>query len=51
MQWTLTDSRRTPEVFLPALQARALPLTLISHRDTQRGFIKQQLDKKPASCG
>lgn len=46
VQWTLTDSRRTPEAFLPALQARALPnLTLISHKDTPRGFIKQQLDK------
>lgn len=45
VQWTLTDSRRTPAAFLPALQARNIPnLTLISHKDTQRGFIKQQLD-------
>jgi len=45
VQWTLTDSRRTPDAFLPALAALNLPnLTLISWRDTQRGFIKQQLD-------
>lgn len=45
VQWTLTDSRRSPDAFLPALKALALPnLTLISYRDTQRGFIKQQLD-------
>lgn len=46
VQWTLTDSRRTPEAFLSALKEKNLPnLTLISHNDTQRGFIKQQLDK------
>jgi len=46
VQWTLTDSRRTPEAFLPALKAKKIPnLTLISYKDTQRGFIKQQLDK------
>ena len=46
VQWTLTDSRRTPEPFLPALKAKSIPnLTLISHKDTPRGFIKQQLDK------
>lgn len=46
VQWTLTDSRRTPEAFLPALKAKQIPnLTLISHRDTQRGFVKQQLDR------
>ncbi len=45
VQWTLTDSRRTPAAFLPALAAKQLSnLTLISHKDTQRGFIKQQLD-------
>ncbi|HEX4940404.1 MAG TPA: ELM1/GtrOC1 family putative glycosyltransferase [Candidatus Kapabacteria bacterium] len=45
VQWTLTDSRRSPAAFLPALKARNLPnLTLISHKDTARGFIKQQLD-------
>lgn len=44
VRWTLTDSRRTPEAFLPALAARGLPnLNLISWRDTPRGFIKQQL--------
>lgn len=46
VHWTLTDSRRTPAAFLPALRARNIPnLTLISHQDTPRGFIKQQLDK------
>ena len=45
VQWTLTDSRRSPDTFLPALAAKQIPnLTLISHKDTQRGFIKQQLD-------
>lgn len=45
VHWTLTDSRRSPAAFLPALKARNLPnLTLISHKDTARGFIKQQLD-------
>ncbi len=45
VHWTLTDSRRTPAEFLPALEAKGLPnLTLISHKDTQRGFIKEQLD-------
>ncbi|AUM13442.1 mitochondrial fission ELM1 family protein [Ketobacter alkanivorans] len=45
VQWLLTDSRRTPEAFLPALAMKSLPnLKLISHKDTQRGFIKQQLD-------
>ena len=46
VQWTLTDSRRSPATFLPALAAKQIPnLTLISHQDTQRGFIKQQLDQ------
>lgn len=46
VRWTLTDSRRTPAAFLPALQARSLAnLTLISHRDTPRGFIGQQLEE------
>lgn len=45
VQWVLTDSRRTPATFLPALQAKQLPnLKLISHQDTQRGFIKELLD-------
>ena len=44
VQWVLTDSRRTPEAFLSALAEKNLPnLALISHKDTQRGFIKQQL--------
>ena len=46
VQWVLTDSRRTPDSFLPALKALGLAnLELISHRDTPRGFIKQQLDR------
>lgn len=46
VQWTLTDSRRTPDSFLPSLQAKNLPnLTLISWKDTPRGWIKQQLDQ------
>ena len=45
VRWTLTDSRRSPDVFLPTLKAKGLAnLELISWRDTQRGFIKQQLD-------
>lgn len=45
VHWTLTDSRRSPDTFLPALATRSIAnLSLISHRDTQRGFIKQQLD-------
>lgn len=46
VRWTLTDSRRTPGAFLPTLKAKNIAnLSLISHKDTQRGFIKQQLDQ------
>ena len=45
VHWVLTDSRRSPEDFLPKLRALALPnLELISHKDTPRGWVKQQLD-------
>ncbi|HVL02419.1 MAG TPA: ELM1/GtrOC1 family putative glycosyltransferase, partial [Dongiaceae bacterium] len=45
VRWTLTDSRRSPDAFLPTLKAKGIAnLELISWRDTQRGFIKQQLD-------
>lgn len=46
VQWVLTDSRRSPDAFLETLQKKALPnLELISHRDTQRGWVKNQLDR------
>jgi mitochondrial fission protein ELM1 len=42
--WTLTDSRRTPPDFLPALAALALPnLTVISHADTPLSWLPAQL--------
>ena len=45
VHWVLTDSRRSPDDFLAGLRALNLPnLELISHQDTPRGWVKQQLD-------
>ena len=42
--WTLTDSRRTPADFLPALAALGLPnLTPISHAATPLNWLPEQL--------
>lgn len=46
IHWTLTNSRRTPEDFLPLLQEQALAnLTVIPWQDTPDGWVKQQLEQ------
>ena len=45
LRWTLTNSRRTPEDFVPRLQDRALDnLELIPWQQTADGWVKQQLE-------
>ena len=46
MQWTLSDSRRTPEKFLQQLPAHA-QLTVVSHTTTPPDWLPTQL----AQCG
>ena len=43
IQWTLTDSRRTPEAFLSTLRAQGLDLELWSHHDTPAGWLPDRL--------
>jgi mitochondrial fission protein ELM1 len=45
LRWLLTNSRRTPEDFLPALQQANLPnLDIVPVEQTPSGWVKQQLE-------
>jgi mitochondrial fission protein ELM1 len=44
IDWTLTDSRRTPPEFLPSLQP-CPNLRLTSHQDTPRSWLPEQLQR------
>jgi len=43
LEWTLTDSRRTPETFLSELRAEKLNLNVLSHHETPAGWLPERL--------
>lgn len=44
LQWTLTDSRRTPAGFIECIEALELPgLTLVPHAQTAPGWVPERL--------
>ena len=43
LEWTLTDSRRTPSDFLPAIQELSLPVTILPHQETSEDWLPEQL--------